>query len=309
MDKEFDISELLLTKSFDELNTDERQFVLSQVEGSKEYDQMRFIALQSKDEEQEETESKRKAAVLAEFDKVFDNSEAGRRKNKVDNKKTNYKALFYLAAAAVGIIFIINILPKFESSEKYLAENKKEVKDEKEDSLKQIENIKYDDKPQKEINNEKETAFENQDDKDSETPLDGSPKPEVQLAEKEQVEDEIHNEEPTPKAVSNNNVASADVAEMEADEEIAIGEDFETDYSNEEISNPESAGYTDVSRQQIETTEEAFSLSDATSAQPIIASKSAKKMKQRKQDDSIKRDQIINTIRLVKINENHYTSY
>ena len=120
MDKAFDISELLLQKSFRDLNEREREFVLSELKDEAEYNELRNIVLTSKDEAPFNENSKRN--ILDAFDREFGS------KAKSINQKRNYWP-YIAAAATVAIILTVSIF-LFKNQENKLAELKQKKTEE-----------------------------------------------------------------------------------------------------------------------------------------------------------------------------------
>jgi len=121
MDKAFDISELLLQKSFRDLNESEREFVLSELKDEAEYNELRNIVLSSKDEYPHIEDSR--FIVMDAFDREFSGSAnpSGRRRNYWP---------YIAAAASVAIILTIGVF-LFENQENQLAELKQKKTEEK----------------------------------------------------------------------------------------------------------------------------------------------------------------------------------
>jgi len=115
MDREFDLTELLLAKRFEELDTREKAFVLTQVEGANEYNHLRNIVTHSKDESEMQPESKEK--IMAAFDAEF---EAESKKSFGWIKKYGP---YIAAAASVAVLLIIGTI-FLKNNENQLAEKK-----------------------------------------------------------------------------------------------------------------------------------------------------------------------------------------
>lgn len=116
MAKNYDITELLRSKTFSELEPDEKAFVLNQLEGKEEYNALRMIVIESKDDFDLTSSSKKR--VMDAFDEEFPNSFEPN-KNK---KAWNYWP-YAAAAASIVLLLIIGGLYKNQHGEQ-LAENK-----------------------------------------------------------------------------------------------------------------------------------------------------------------------------------------
>jgi len=122
MDREYDITELLISKSFAELDADEKAFALTLVEDEKEYNSLRNIALESKDGQKVESASKDN--VMATFDREFASEEVS---DKVGIQK--YRPYFAAAASLIVLLVIGQIFIKEDNGQ--LAEKKPLDKNEK----------------------------------------------------------------------------------------------------------------------------------------------------------------------------------
>ncbi len=123
MGNNFDITELLKTKSFSELTTQELKFVLSEVENEAEYEMLRKIILESRDEIERASSSK--DAVMAAFDKEFPATENSER-----SKRLRFWP-YFAAAASIIVMLVVGSL-FMDSDREQIAENSSVEKEKKE---------------------------------------------------------------------------------------------------------------------------------------------------------------------------------
>ena len=100
----YDLTELLLTKGFEDLRPSERSFVLQTLNDKDEYDSFRKITLESKDEVK--SDSKSKAFVMAAFDEHFKGAE---RSMIIESPKSDDRKLIYWLAAAASLAVLITL--------------------------------------------------------------------------------------------------------------------------------------------------------------------------------------------------------
>lgn len=115
MDNNFDITELLKTKSFSDLDPDELKFVLGQVENEAEYESLRNIILESRDEIDRASISK--DAVMAAFDDEFPDTD-----NSAKKRTASYWPYLAAAASIIALLVIGSIF--LDQDEEQLAEKK-----------------------------------------------------------------------------------------------------------------------------------------------------------------------------------------
>jgi len=122
MGRDYDITKLLISKQFSDLDKDEKAYILSLVDGEGEYNELRHIALQARDQEQEASEARE--SVMAAFDREF-TPESHSKKSGI----RKYWPYFAAAASLVVLLILGNMFLTNEQSQ--LAETKPSGNEEK----------------------------------------------------------------------------------------------------------------------------------------------------------------------------------
>jgi hypothetical protein len=280
MGNNYDITELLRTKSFSDLDPEEKAFVLNQLKDEAEYESLRTIVLESKDDVT--TVSGVKEAVMAAFDEEFSDSHP-------EEPKNRRKFWPYMAAAATVIVLLVIGSLFMNDKEDQLAENK--VVQEK-DSL--ITDTLEEPEDEADL---KDEEVEEENTSDSET---------VQIAELKTPDDQ----EVLPGEKQSEEIN--EIAHSEEDLDIQADEMLLNDMPKEEIAElkeraPTESESTEPAKSKKATADESSALSNVSSR--AITSAETKRMSNNFSLERMKTKKQWVDFKLKRINKNHYTSY
>jgi hypothetical protein len=280
MGNNYDITELLRTKSFSDLDPEEKTFVLNQLKDAAEYKALRNIVLESKDDLS--LNSRAKESVMAAFDEEFGDYHKEAPKNK--RKFWPYIA----AAASIIVLLVIGSLLVYEKEDQF-AENKVV---QKKDSL----NADTLEEPEEE-SDLKDEELEKETTSDAET---------EQIAELKTRDDQ----EILPEEVQSEEIN--EIAYPEEVMDIQADEMLQNDMPNEEIAvfeekAPTESVSTEAAKSKKAAADEASALSEVSTR--AVTSAETQRMKNNFSLEGMKNKNQWVEFKLKRINKDHYTSY
>lgn len=296
----FDITELLKTKSFSELTTHELKFVLSEVENEAEYEMLRKIILESRDEIERASSSK--DAVMAAFDKEFPPPQ-----NSESSKRLGFWP-YFAAAASIIVVLVVGSL-FMDSDREQIAENSS-VEKEKKEKGDEANELREEPKVSQEIKGE---ATKTTSDEDALTEQELEELPiEEELTETEAQEDlveidsrdadiEIEKPELTRSMpTEEHGDGEGQFTESSADDFANVAQSVRVEESNTESERIKNASRSEVEYEDLEKSSEESVSAIAYSATTQSRQRSSKQRKKSKTSISFE---------IKRINKGHFTSY
>jgi len=280
MGNNYDITELLRTKSFSDLDPKEKVLVLNQLKDEAEYESLRTIVLESKDDVT--TVSGAKEAVMTAFDEEFSYSHP-------EEPKNRRKFWPYMAAAATVIVLLVIGSLFMSDKEDQLAENNVV---QKKDSL---------------ITDTLEKPEYETDLKDEEVEEENTSDPEtVQIAELKTRDDQEILTGDKQSEETNETAHPEEVLDIQADE-MHLNDMPKEEIAEFEERAPAESEITEPAKFNKAAADEASALSNASSR--AITSAETQRMSNNFSLEGMESKRQWLDFKLKRINKNHYTSY